>query len=405
MSTRSRLLGVFAVAALLSTSCGYVRLPENPWRTPVEGRPVALLLEGSAFAARVRERTARMLEGELRRPVRLVEALPTAADDETKALAARIVGVRSLRYDWREPQCAWDRTLLAGVTLDVDAVFRAVVEYTERERPATDGEWEELRGARVGFRQLRERPTMREEVVTGTVSRSALVLRDAVSRVSLHRRRVTLAEDRERIDVAVVVAETAHGLGVPAAPEWDALARRQLKQGCPFLALAIADTYLASREREPVQVAALAAMRGTQSRGGSRERPGSPARPAPPAREPEEPIAVTQPTPVSPEPSAAPAEPTAVARAASCQSLCEMHMVEICNTDKVLWSAHRARWEPTPCGTRRDEQFLAQCYQEQWDTGTFETSCVQPCEASDAGRSRLMAILQEAGCVAGPGQS
>jgi hypothetical protein len=82
-----------------------------------------------------------------------------------------------------------------------------------------------------------------------------------------------------------------------------------------------------------------------------------------------------------------------------------MHMVEICNTDKVLWSAHRARWEPTPCGTRRDEQFLAQCYQEQWDTGTFETSCVQPCEASDAGRSRLMAILQEAGCVAGPGQS
>ena len=123
------------------------------------------------------------------------------------------------------------------------------------------------------------------------------------------------------------------------------------------------------------------------------------------------PAPVPQPAADAPRPTAeAPdaAEPpveTAAASAVSCQALCAMHMVEICNSDKVLWSAHRARWEPTPCGMRRGEPFLAQCYQEQWDTGTFDTSCVQPCEASDAGRSRLTAILQESGCVGDPGPS
>jgi hypothetical protein len=127
----------------------------------------------------------------------------------------------------------------------------------------------------------------------------------------------------------------------------------------------------------------------------------SPARKSATARELGRAIAAAR-APEEPDASDAPA---GAAAGVSCHSLCEMHMVEICNTDKVLWSAHRARWEPTPCGTRRDEPFLTQCYQEQWDTGTFDTSCVQPCEASDAGRSRLMAILQEAGCVAGPGPS
>ena len=404
MSIRSRALVVLAVA-FLPSSCGYVRLPRSVWPPAADGRPVALLMEGSAFVGPVRARTEYVLEGELGRPVRVVEALPTAADDETKALAARVVGSRSLRYDWREPQCAWDRTLLAGVTHDVDAVYRAVVDYSERERPATDYEWDELRGFRTGFRRLRERPMVREEIVTGAVARSALVLHDAVARASVYGRRVSLASDRERIDVAVAIAETVRGLPELATPEWDGLARRLLKQGCPFLALAIADTQLVAGERESVQTAAVAAMRAGPGRGAARERPANPVRTTPATRQPEEPSAGTQATAGAPEPSEPPAEQTALARATSCRTLCEMHMVEICNTDKVLWSAHRARWEATPCGTRRDEGFLAQCYQEQWDTGTFDTSCVQPCEASDAGRSRLMAILQEAGCVAGPGPS
>jgi hypothetical protein len=408
MSTRSR-APVILVLALLSSSCGYVKLPRLGWRTAFAGRPVALLMEGSAFSTPVRARTARELQRELGRPVNVVEALPSAADDDTRALAARVVGERSLRYDWREPRCAWDRALLAGITRDVDAVFRAVLEYSERTRPATDEEWESFKsfqGIRVGFRRLDERPTVREEVVTGIVTRTALVLKDPVARASLHRRRVTLATDDERVDVAAAVADAVHELGAVPDPEWEGLALRQMKQGCPFLALAIADTQLPADQRESVQTAAIAAMRGSPERAASRPRAetGAPRKPAS-AREPDKaPVADLRAASETPEAEETPEAPRAAPQV-SCHSLCEMHMVEICNTDKVLWSAHRARWEPTPCGTRRDEPFLAQCYQEQWDTGTFETSCVQPCEASDAGRSRLMAILQDAGCVSGPGPS
>jgi hypothetical protein len=142
-------------------------------------------------------------------------------------------------------------------------------------------------------------------------------------------------------------------------------------------------------------------MRGGSDRGRARDDAAASRKRAP---APQTAPPTSQPTQQAPEAAAPPVE-TAAAGTVSCQALCAMHMVEICNTDKVLWSAHRARWEPTPCGMRRGEPFLAQCYQEQWDTGTFDTSCVQPCEASDAGRSRLTAILQEAGCVAGPGRS
>jgi hypothetical protein len=424
MSMRSHALVILAVA-LVPSSCGYVRLPRATWSSAPVGRPVALLMEGSAFDPAARARTARELESELGRPVRVVDTLPVPSDDETKSLALRVVGERSLRYDWREPQCVWDRTLLASIIRDVDAIYRAVIEYSEHERPATDEEWEDLRKSRFALRRMIERPMVREEVVTGTVARSALVLKDAVSRASLHRRRVTLADDGERLDVAAAVAETVHGFGALPAPEWDAHAHRLLKQGCPFLALAIADTQLAEGAREPVQTAAIAAMRASLDRRAARQRAdeiadgiraalragdtdraaamladyeASAARKSETARELGTAIAAAR-GPGGPD---APAD---VASEVSCHSLCEMHMVEICNTDKVLWSAHRVRWEPTPCGTRREEAFLTQCYQEQWDTGTFDTSCVQPCEASDAGRSRLMAILQEAGCVSGPGPS
>jgi hypothetical protein len=242
---------------------------------------------------------------------------------------------------------------------------------------------------------------VRQEFVTGTVTRTALVMKDTVARASLHRRRLTFASDRDRIDVAAAVADVVRELGAAPDPEWEGLARRQLNQGCPFLALAIADTQLGPGAREPVETAALAAMRGNADRGRARDDAGTARRPAPTP-----PPAVDAPrmAPEASEPAETPGA-TAAASGASCQALCAMHMVEICNTDKVLWSAHRARWEPTPCGMRRGEPFLARCYQEQWDTGTFDTSCVQPCEASEAGRSRLTAILQESGCVADRGPS
>jgi hypothetical protein len=93
------------------------------------------------------------------------------------------------------------------------------------------------------------------------------------------------------------------------------------------------------------------------------------------------------------------AEPPAGDDRYSCNSLCGMHMVQLCNNDKVLWSSHRAKWETTPCGTRRSEAFLRECYQQQWLSSTFRDACLQPCEKTSEGRDRLMQILRDAGCV------
>ena len=76
-----------------------------------------------------------------------------------------------------------------------------------------------------------------------------------------------------------------------------------------------------------------------------------------------------------------------------------MHMVELCNNDRALWIENRTRWEATPCGTRRTEAFLEECYRQQWQSGTFEDACVTPCETTPEGRDRLQSILRQAGCL------
>lgn len=68
------------------------------------------------------------------------------------------------------------------------------------------------------------------------------------------------------------------------------------------------------------------------------------------------------------------------------------------NNDNILWSFHRARWESTPCGARRDEDFLQDCYQHQWLSSTFRDACLRPCEDSPDGRERLLRVLRDAGC-------
>ena len=95
-----------------------------------------------------------------------------------------------------------------------------------------------------------------------------------------------------------------------------------------------------------------------------------------------------------PEDTAAPAPPEQ-----TCSELCAMHMVELCNNDRALWIENRTRWEATPCGTRRTEAFLEECYRQQWQSGTFEDACVTPCETTPEGRDRLQSILRQAGCL------
>lgn len=385
MATETRLLLLAALMACAG-ACGHLPLMRGR-SGPPEGPPVAVILEGSAFGRITRARTLNALEAALGRPVRPLAASPGPGDAEVRALAARLLGARPgiARYDWREPRCTAERPVLAAAAHGTDAVYRASLEYATRTRPATDAEWDAARSFRRLFRRPSTRPAMREELLSGTVVRTGFAARDATTRAALYRRRVTRADDPRRIDVAAAVAETVTGMGPLPAPDWDGLARRLVEERCPFLGLAVSEARVRDAgRREAATDAAVAAMRAALA---PRPAPAPAAEPAPPAAD---------------ESTAGPAQADA---APSCQTLCAMHMVEICNADKLLWSAHRAPWEPTPCGTRRDEPFLAQCYERQWQTGTFDTSCVQPCESSPEGRERLMAILRDAGCVPTPGPS
>jgi hypothetical protein len=387
MRIRPAVLLVVA-GALAASACASLSLPRRAPR--LAGRPVALVADGPPVTSAVRAAAAREVERALGRPVRVLDAAPSPADADTKALAARLLPRRPpvARYDWREPQCAGEqRLVLAAVQHGAEAVYRVTLRSAEHERPATDAEWSDLDARRFGFRRTRRRPHVREELLTGGVVRTAFVAEGATRRGSLYRRRVARAEDSTRIDVAVAVADAVRELGPPPPAQWDAVARGLLRDGCPFLALGVAETLVAEPAREAVRREALAAMRARVERRARPPRPDAAA--AATAEEVPEPAADAAPSPAE----------------ASCEALCAMHMIEICNANTVLWNANRAPWEPTPCGTRREEPFLAQCYREQWDTGTFETSCVQPCESSAEGRARLTAILRDAGCMPGPGPS
>ena len=57
------------------------------------------------------------------------------------------------------------------------------------------------------------------------------------------------------------------------------------------------------------------------------------------------------------------------------------------------------RFETTRCGTRRSEAFLEDCYRMQWLSGSYEQSCIQPCENSPEGRTRLVSMLRRSGCL------
>jgi hypothetical protein len=152
---------------------------------------------------------------------------------------------------------------------------------------------------------------------------------------------------------------------VPAA-KWESLARGFVTGGCPVLGATVGATFLDGAAERRIRTAAVAAL-------------GPTARP-----EPTETVEAT-PTPApepAPEVATKPADPTY-----SCATLCTMHMVELCNNDRALWTQNGARWENTRCGDARSEEFLAACYRMQWLSGTYEQSCMQPCETGDDGRA------------------
>jgi hypothetical protein len=178
-------------------------------------------------------------------------------------------------------------------------------------------------------------------------------------------------------DLRAGFARDIAALSPPPYPLWDTLARRVLREGCALAALAIYDGRLRYRDGSRDVLAAALGRRPATATGA--------------------PVAVVEPADAAGD-DAAGAEP----EAHSCRALCELHMVELCNNDRGLWSRHSQPWRASPCGRMRPEQFLRTCYQQQWLTGTLENACVAPCEATSGGRTRLLQLLRSEGCVRVP---
>jgi hypothetical protein len=364
---------------------------------------VGVITEGSAFERPgVRRQVIDSIQRLIQRPVVSIDVPASPGDPAMTSLAARLVKEYPAigAYNRREPQCAADSAVLTGLERGVDGVYRVSLDHTERSRPASAAEAAQPRAPRrtLGnlFGLLDSGPprSALEESLSGTITASAFTVsgRSRRARISLGVTHVGATARTPRLDAAAAVTDAMRGLPALSEPQWEELARRFASSGCPFLALAVCEMRLkGSRTERSVRTAALASMRNSLRRRAA-QKLASQTRPPEPA----------------PAPAAATSEPNETEASPghgpySCAALCEMHMVEICNHDKVLWSAHRKEWEPTPCGTQRPDAFLMECYEQQRASGTFRDSCLLPCENAAEGRDRLMTILQGAGCLrAGP---
>lgn len=448
MSERSRLL-TFALVTTLTSACGPKwRASLTPSSPAVSGPSVGLIAEGAALQRRgVRDEVVRSLERATQRWVVPVEAGGSSDEADLKSLHARLAKEeRSIAgYDRREPQCTTESVALAAIHRNAEAVYHVALELTERVRPASEAEAQSsgrepaLAGV-LGVLGLVRRDTVIEENLSGSVTLVLFGQKRSPRPVRIARRMVHVepAAWTSRMDVGAAVSEALRELPAIQRPEWDGFARRLVSAGCPLLAVAVYESALkpATLPRD-FRKAALAAMTRSLGRRGAKqmtEQVSTKFRTAlqagdldaaatilaeyqaSPARQPETakklaealdaarrktlaradgaeqgaPPAVTE-TPAPTEPPAPPSY--------SCPTLCELHMVELCNRDTVLWNSHRKKWEPTPCGTKRDEPFLKDCYEQQWLTGAFHNSCVVPCESTSEGRERLLHLLQGAGCL------
>jgi len=374
---------LFVLALLVAGCAAHGARPVSP---PPTGGAVGLVVDGSALASNdARLGLARRLEAVTGRPVVLLPALPSVHDaDVVAAATAAVVKDRSLaRRDWRAEPCAREGALLAALARRVDAVYRVSVDRRERERPLTRAELAARDvGTRIlGMTRIARQGVAREETVSGEILLWTFARRKEPERATIGQTvvRPEPTPFTNHIDPATAVEQALRKLPSPAAPAWEAVARRLVAAGCPVLAVAIADTRLSDREAQRhVRATALARPRASSGTPPREARP----RPAEPdVAEPESP------------------ETTPADERYSCRSLCRMHMVELCNRDKALWDAHGRKWDVTSCGTMRTEGFLQECYRRQWLSGAFHDACLSPCEGAADGRERLLRILQETGCL------
>ena len=400
---RSPLLPLLVIA--LAGACGWRTGFQPPAPGPdTSARPVGLITTGSAFArAGVRRRVAETLERASQRRVVLLDAPASVRDAAVKDLAARLIRANPsiVGYDWRELRCASGAGVLTAITRQVDAVYRVSLDYVERSRPATATETAELGPLARGFRVvgLAEPGTVREATAMGSVNGLLFTGRRG-SRPIPVARTVTQVEPSAltpRPDVAALASEALQDLPPFRTPEWDTVARRLAASGCPFVALALADAGLTSTAAgRVVRTAALATIREAVKHR-PRRADDDAAHGLTRGEAPEVPETAAPDAAAKAGSSGTPAP--APEQRYSCSALCGMHMIELCNRDKSLWDSHGRRWEPTACGTMREEAFLKECYRQQWLSGAFHDACVVPCEGQSEGRDHLLNLLQGTGCL------
>jgi len=380
---------LLAAALGLLADAGCALRPAGPPPTAPPVAPVSLVVEGSAFTRPgMRERIGKVLEQISEHPVLLVDP-PERGSDRQRALAAKLAkDNRELAgYDWREPRCKAEAAVLAALASSTDAVYRVTLDVQAHARPVTPADLRSPascpRSLGTVLAALRggQPQAVREESVTGNVAVSLFSRSPTAPRVGVEQRATCLEPGAPAalLDLPAIAADALRALPPPQAPEWEAYTRRLLAAGCPLLALSVAEARLGTGPTfKTLHAAALDAMRRNVDRRAARDL-------APNATAQEAPRSTSAPPSPEEEPS--------------CSALCGMHMVELCNNDRALWIEHRLRWEATPCGTRRHDEFLEECYQQQWQSGTFADACVTPCEATPEGRERLESILRRAGCL------
>jgi hypothetical protein len=372
-----------AVAAVLAASaCMRGIAPEAPVRPSAPERlPVLLVVEGTAVDAAVTAEVAGTLSAHIGRPV--VVAREPALDEGAER--QRLAGTygRLPPRGWADPRCAIGRAAAHALRYDADAYYRLHLDRTDHVCAATSEEHAAVptlrRAMAATLRGIGLAPASGVHTVEVAGDLSFATFGPVAETRSVPLRASARAVDplgRVRVDVRGAIADAIGRVTPPPFPHWSATARRQLATGCRLTALAIYDARLRLRaDSRDVADRAL---------GRARKR------------------AVRPQGPTEPPAVAAPAEPPAAASIDArytCRTLCELHMVELCNNDRDLWSRHQHPWESTPCGQRRTEAFLLDCYQRQWLSGTFEEACMAPCERAADGRARLLRMLQSGGCT------
>lgn len=368
--------------ALGLTACvpGFGRRPASSGA--LERLPVLLVLDGDPQPPSDAARIADALSRRIDRPV--VLAPESTVDADVLAARLRTRYGRTPAGSWANDRCAPGQAAVQALAHDTNAHYRLVLRRRSATRPPTLDERDDVSVVRrtaarvLGGIGLADADETHEERLDGELIATTFGRHVRTRRLAIRDHARTVAPiGRAGLDVPAAVARAIEPLRTPPYPLWDGLARHLLARGCSLAALAVYDARLQHRrESRDVLRAALG-----------------------PARDP---AAVPTGTATATPAGAVPPSADDPAARISCKALCEMHMVELCNNDRELWSRHRVPWETTPCGQMRLEPFLRECYQRQWLTGTFQEACIMPCEHASDGRARLLHLLQGEGCTRVP---